>query len=209
MQSSNPVFARSAEFNGKGTQTYNDPSQWQIDVNGSPTHTELGRGTGRMTIDTVVEKTAITLGVLVATAAVWFGETRAWTVSVSKLPPDFVRGADAASWLAIGMRFFEPSPARSRAERARPVVLVAGTGEQRVIRVQASGAHTVELMADFTNWEPVTLSPVAAGFERSFTLPAGSHRVVVRIDGTTWRPPTNTPAVDDDLGGRVGLLVVP
>ena len=68
MQSSNPVFARSAEFNGKGTQTYNDPSQWQIDLNGSPTHTE--RGTGRMTIDTVVEKTAITLGVLVATAAV-------------------------------------------------------------------------------------------------------------------------------------------
>ena len=109
------------------------------------------------------------------------------------------------------MRFFEPSPARSRAERARPVVLVAGTGEQRVIRVQASGARTVELMADFTNWEPVTLSPATSGggFERSFTLASGSHRVVVRIDGTTWRPPTNTPAVDDDLGGRVGLLVVP
>jgi len=148
---------------------------------------------------------------LVATAAVWIGETRAWTVSVSKLPPDFVRGADAATSLAVGMRFFEPSPARSRAERARPVILVSGTGEQRVIRVHASGAHIVELMADFTNWEPTTLSPVASGggFERSFPLTSGSHRVVVRIDGTTWRPPTNTPAVDDDLGGRVGLLVVP
>jgi hypothetical protein len=147
--------------------------------------------------------------ILVATAAFWTGETRAWTVSVSKLPPDFVRGADAASWLAVGMRFFEPSPARSRAERARPVVLVSGTGAQRVLQVRASGAQTVEIMADFTGWEPVTLTPGTTGFERAFTLTTGTHRVVVRIDGTSWRPATNTPAVDDDLGGRVGLLVVP
>ena len=38
---------------------------------------------------------------------------------------------------------------------------------------------------------------------------SGTHRIVVRIDGGPWRPATNTPAVDDDLGGRVGLLVVP
>jgi uncharacterized YccA/Bax inhibitor family protein len=73
MQSSNPVFARSAEFNGKGTQTYNDPSQWQVDLNGSPTHTE--RGAGRMTIDTVVEKTGITLLVLAVAAGI------TWVVS--------------------------------------------------------------------------------------------------------------------------------
>jgi uncharacterized YccA/Bax inhibitor family protein len=72
MKSSNPVFARSAEFNGKGgTATATNPSQWQIDLNGEgppPTHT--GSGTGRMTLDNVVEKTAITLGVLIAAAAV-------------------------------------------------------------------------------------------------------------------------------------------
>jgi hypothetical protein len=147
--------------------------------------------------------------IAVATAAFWVGETRAWTVSLSKLPPDFVRGADASSWLAVGMRFFEPSPARSRAERARPILLVTGTGEQRMLHVRASGAHTVEIMADFTGWAPVTLTPGASGFERAFALSAGTHRVVVRVDGTSWRPATNTPAVDDDLGGRVGLLVVP
>lgn len=73
MKSSNPVFARSAEFNGRGGAIANDPSQWQIDVNGSPTHTERGTGTGRMTIDSVVEKTAITLGLLTLAAAItWF-----------------------------------------------------------------------------------------------------------------------------------------
>ena len=70
MKSSNPVFARSAEFNGTGTATASDPSQWQIDLNGggSPTHT--GRGTGRMTLDSVVEKTAISLGILTVAAAI-------------------------------------------------------------------------------------------------------------------------------------------
>ncbi|KRC66342.1 hypothetical protein ASE12_17200 [Aeromicrobium sp. Root236] len=71
MKSSNPVFARSAEFNGRGGAVASDPSQWQVDLSGSPTHTE--RGAGRMTIDTVVEKTAMTLGLLTITAAItWF-----------------------------------------------------------------------------------------------------------------------------------------
>jgi uncharacterized YccA/Bax inhibitor family protein len=66
MKSSNPVFARSAEFTGRGTAT--SPSQWQVDLSGSPTHTE--RVAGRMTLDNVVEKTGITLGILIAAAAV-------------------------------------------------------------------------------------------------------------------------------------------
>lgn len=73
MKSSNPVFARSAEFNGRGTATTNDPSQWQVDLNGSPSPTHTQPGAGRMTIDSVVEKTAITLGLLTVAATVtWF-----------------------------------------------------------------------------------------------------------------------------------------
>ena len=74
MQSSNPVFARSDEFNGKGRSAQTDPSQWQIDLNGQgPGSAHTVAGSGRMTIDTVVEKTAITLGLLIAAAAVtWF-----------------------------------------------------------------------------------------------------------------------------------------
>lgn len=73
MKSSNPVFARSAEFNGRGGAVANDPSQWQVDLSGNPTHTERGTGTGRMTMDSVVEKTGITLGLLAISAAVtWF-----------------------------------------------------------------------------------------------------------------------------------------
>jgi uncharacterized YccA/Bax inhibitor family protein len=63
MQSNNPVFARSQGFNGRGGTTYAD-----FGAGVPSTHTEPG--TGRMTIDSVVQKTGITLGVVVLAAAV-------------------------------------------------------------------------------------------------------------------------------------------
>jgi len=59
MRSSNPVFSRTEGFNGAAPVGFDHP-----------THTELGRGTGRMTLDTVIEKTAITAGTLVVTAGI-------------------------------------------------------------------------------------------------------------------------------------------
>ena len=80
MQSSNPVFRRSEGFNGRsasgmsypayGTQTADPYTQGQQGAPSS-THTDLGAG-GRMTIDTVVQKTGMTLGlVILAAAATW------------------------------------------------------------------------------------------------------------------------------------------
>jgi uncharacterized YccA/Bax inhibitor family protein len=79
MQSSNPVFRRAEGFNGRsttypasgmtypayGTQTsYDDPYR-----QGPPTTT---RSTGPMTIDSVVQKTGLTLGLtILAAAATW------------------------------------------------------------------------------------------------------------------------------------------
>jgi|UPI0003C7DD79 uncharacterized YccA/Bax inhibitor family protein len=78
MHSSNPVFARNDQFNGRGgqaTATATDPSQWTINLDNQPGASTgtAPASTGRMTLDSVVEKTAITLGVVVAAAAVtWF-----------------------------------------------------------------------------------------------------------------------------------------
>ena len=74
MRSNNPVFARSEEFNrasatGYGTQTYGggDPSTWGT---GTPGQVDQGR----MTIDSVVQKTAISIALVFAAAFVtwWF-----------------------------------------------------------------------------------------------------------------------------------------
>jgi uncharacterized YccA/Bax inhibitor family protein len=91
MQSNNPVFRNSDEFNGRASnaygnqvygaggaaypgygqsQTASDPSTWGIGTPGSPTRTDTS--TGPMTIDSVVQKTGISLVVLlVAAFATW------------------------------------------------------------------------------------------------------------------------------------------
>lgn len=77
MKSNNPVFARSDEFNGRATQQgYSDPSTWQVGAPGdgqggqSPYDTAV---VDRMTVDSVVQKTALTIGLTAISAAlVWF-----------------------------------------------------------------------------------------------------------------------------------------
>ncbi len=75
MHSSNPVFSRNESFNGRSSSVQTDPSQWTIDTNAQPGYAPpAGATSDRMTIDSVVEKTAVTLGIVIATAAV------AWVV---------------------------------------------------------------------------------------------------------------------------------
>ncbi|MEG9225115.1 Bax inhibitor-1/YccA family protein [Aeromicrobium sp. Sec7.5] len=75
MHSSNPVFSRNESYNGRSSSVQTDPSQWTIDTNAQPGYAPPSAATSdRMTIDSVVEKTAITLGTVIAAAAV------AWVV---------------------------------------------------------------------------------------------------------------------------------
>jgi uncharacterized YccA/Bax inhibitor family protein len=78
MQSSNPVFNRSEGFNGRSTHAQGATTYAGDGVGhptyGSPSDTWQGGPAGyvdqgRMTIDSVVQKTAITMGVVVLTAA--------------------------------------------------------------------------------------------------------------------------------------------
>jgi hypothetical protein len=144
-----------------------------------------------------------------ATLARWQTPTRAFVVSIASQLPDFVRGADAAQSFTVGIRLNEPSPAATRALRARPIIQVSGDAEARTVRVRAPGARRVEIMGDFSGWEPVELAPTGEVFSATVSIPSGTRRIVVRVDGGAWAPAANTPAVDDDFGGRVGLLLVP
>ena len=83
MQSNNPVFRRSEEFNGTATanQGYSDPATWGT---GAPTTTLSGE---RMTIDSVVQKTGFSLAIVVATAIVtWVmtGDLRADNAAIGR-----------------------------------------------------------------------------------------------------------------------------
>ena len=78
MKSNNPIFSRSEQFNGRaaapGYSGYGDPTAYGAGDQQVDQHVDQGR----MTIDSVVQKTAISLFVVIATAALtwwWTGDS--------------------------------------------------------------------------------------------------------------------------------------
>ena len=87
---------------------------------------------------------------------------------------------------------------------------IAPTGDPRMLRVYAPGATSVELMGDFTDWQPATLRQAGAGtWEILLPLTPGVHRVNVRVDGGPWIVPAGARPEQSDFGGVVGVVVVP
>jgi uncharacterized YccA/Bax inhibitor family protein len=136
MQSNNPVFRNSDEFNGKATNAYgnqvyggaggatqgygqSDPSTWST---GSPTHTGLDEG--RMTIDSVVQKTGITLVVLLVAAFATWVMTPALTGSGQVLSQDAVNQLYAAMTIG-GLGAFGLSLLNSFKRVISPVFVLA------------------------------------------------------------------------------------
>ena len=126
MQSNNPIFSRSPEFNGTGSpntsgnQTYagngatypgygqqpaGDPSTWGT---GAPTQE---RSTERMTIDSVVQKTGLALLVVIITAAAtwaYIGDVSTETASdanIAKLNLALLLGSALAFGLSLANSF--------------------------------------------------------------------------------------------------------
>ena len=83
-----------------------------------------------------------------------------------------------------------------------------GTGMQ-LLRVVAPRAQVVELMGDFTDWRPVSLTASDDGaWEVTLPIAPGIHRVNVRVDGGAWSAPPGLTVATDDFGGAVGLLPI-
>jgi len=98
MQSNNPVFRRSEEFNTAGAQPnygqtgYTDPATWSTGGPGGPAAPVAP--TQPMTIDSVVQKTAISLAVVIVTAAI------TWVMSPS-IDANTTQPADISGLIAV------------------------------------------------------------------------------------------------------------
>jgi hypothetical protein len=145
------------------------------------------------------------------------------TASVGNYPADLLQRFPAARFVSLSIRL----PSRSRFPRrddgltatTQPafasdgVILRIASGDSarapRVIRVRAPASERLEIMADFTEWLPVTLVRTPAGvWEITLPIAAGPHRLNVRLDGGDWVVPTNVARVTDEFGGVVGLVQV-
>jgi hypothetical protein len=108
----------------------------------------------------------------------------------------------SAPWIAHALHPGARSTASSFGVRAE--------GPTRIIYVHAPAARTIELMADFTDWQPVAMRH-ASNDEWRLAMPIapGSHRVNIRVDGGDWGAPPGAGTVQDEFNGVVGLVVVP
>jgi hypothetical protein len=149
-------------------------------------------------------------------------------VSAGRYPSDPVRGALAGRFATVGVRL-SARPLRRRASAALVDLLrreprasepiappgapqltlgEAGAG-MRLLRIRAAGATFVEIAADFTDWEPVSLQRVDADdWEIVLPIARGAHRANVRVDGGPWLVPRGTRLERDEYGGEVGVVVV-
>ena len=150
------------------------------------------------------------------------------TVSGGTYPSDQLRGVLGAKYLAAGLRmqlFGSPAPTAPiivRAlQRAASAVAesehgtqarldIAPDGDGTTLRVDARGAATVDLMGDFTDWEPVALTRVGPGvWEITLSITPGVHRLNLRIDDGAWLVPAGTRLEQTEFGGAVGVVLVP
>jgi hypothetical protein len=68
----------------------------------------------------------------------------------------------------------------------------------------------VSLAGEWNEWaaSPLTVRPDGR-WETTVRLAPGAYRFSLVVDGGRWVLPSGVPALDDDFGGRVGLLVIP
>ncbi|MGZ5399237.1 MAG: Bax inhibitor-1/YccA family protein [Nocardioides sp.] len=105
MQSNNPVFRRSEAFNGSGTNAYGNqtyPGNGAGHGGYGETQTPVRSGE-RMTIDSVVQKTAISLAVVIVTAAItwWFTPDISTDADIGPLIAAMTIGSLAAFGLSM------------------------------------------------------------------------------------------------------------
>lgn len=132
-------------------------------------------------------------------------------------------GSTAPRWLALepgierraslGLRLrseiaaagVEAPEVRSRA----PEFALRHLGEDwYVIEVRVRGLGPVEVMGDFSGWEPRALRHVTGHrWALAMQLTPGVHQVQVRVDGGMWSVPRDLPAASDGFNGDVGVFV--
>lgn len=144
-------------------------------------------------------------------AIVWAAPHVGVTIDAGRANADFVRGVPRSSYASLGLRITaRPRVSLPLRGSRGPRVLVERIDEHmRRIDLIGIEASRVELMADFTDWTPVTLERRDDRWIFERPIAPGLHRIAIRIDGGEWITPPSLPRVDDDLAGAVGLITIP
>lgn len=144
------------------------------------------------------------------TVAAWIAPRAAIVAAAGAYPSDLLQALPRGRYFSIAVRF-----AAGRASVWAPswtgrTMYAPEEGGEGVLRFRVPNARRVEVASDWTSWTPVPLERGPDGrWVLRVRLATGVYRFNLVVDGTRWIVPDGFVSVDDGLGGKAGLLVVP
>jgi hypothetical protein len=111
--------------------------------------------------------------------------------------------------LLVGRSIMSRGPEAPDAASNYEIVEATERGARVRIRVEApESTARVELLGDFTLWEPVAMTPRRGGWETEIEVPAGAHHYGFLADGEWYLPEGDPSAVPDEWGRMTAILVI-
>jgi hypothetical protein len=156
-------------------------------------------------------------------ATMWLSRRIAMVIGHGAYPVDLAQLAPGGRYTALSMRIATRPPALRDAlartirnptpANIRPVVATFDVKRNRDgtvrLRVRAPGASSVELMGDFSDWDPLSLErTVGDSWQIVLPLATGTHRINIRVDGGEWGVPPGIGTLRDEFGDVVGVLLI-
>jgi hypothetical protein len=131
------------------------------------------------------------------------------TAGGGSYPSDLVQNLPGGRFLSLSLRISSRPSLLPLRGSGQAVAYVVDSGE-RELRFSVPQATRVELAGDWNGWQRIPMQRAADGrWMVRVTLPSGVHRFNVIADGDRWLVPEEVASLDDGMGGRAGLLVVP
>jgi hypothetical protein len=181
---------------------------------------ELAAGGGMRSGDAIVRESSTTWGS--ASATFWFARHVALVAAGGTYPVDFTQGYPGGRYVSVAVRLgtrpttavmrssSDPAPLALRSHTTGPRVEIAALpNAERMVRVHAPSARVVEIMGDFTAWQPLALIRGQGGWwsQRIVAAP-GTYQLNVRVDGGAWDVPAGALEKRDEFGARVGVITL-
>jgi hypothetical protein len=153
----------------------------------------------------------------------WFARGMAIVASGGSYPVDFTQGYPGGHFvtvaLRVGMRPPQAAPATAPGGAPENSSSAVGanaksfdvrtTAKGRELRVYAPAARSIEINADFTSWQPVSLARGDDGWWTvTRAVAVGTYQINLRVDGGPWVAPPGLLTTKDEFGGVVGILTI-
>ncbi|HKI96125.1 MAG TPA: glycogen-binding domain-containing protein [Gemmatimonadales bacterium] len=144
-----------------------------------------------------------------ASATLWVSRQLALVLRGGSYASDLLQALPRGKYISFGIRLSRGRPS-VWAGTSAPHALYAPAHGEAVLRFHVPKASRVDIVGDWTNWQPVALERASKGdWIFRAHVASGVHRFNLIVNGKDWIAAPGVSAVDDGLGGKISLLVVP